>query len=29
MKPLPCTFVTKQESNYREQWFNYYKYPYT
>ncbi|QXU43138.1 hypothetical protein [Pedobacter sp. D749] len=27
MKPLPCTFVTKQESNYREQWFNYYKYP--
>lgn len=27
MEPLPCTFVTKQESNYREQWFNYYKYP--
>jgi len=27
MEPLPKTFVTKQESNYRELWFNYYKYP--
>ncbi|MEH3114272.1 hypothetical protein [Pedobacter terrae] len=27
MEPLPKTFVTKQESNYRELWFNNYKYP--
>jgi len=27
MEPLPSTFVTKQESNYRELWFNTYKYP--
>ena len=27
MEPLPSTFVTKQESNKRAQWFNDYKYP--
>ncbi|SDD86002.1 hypothetical protein [Pedobacter soli] len=27
MEPLPSTFVTKQESSYRELWFNTYKYP--
>ncbi|MCX2493102.1 hypothetical protein OQX63_06435 [Pedobacter sp. PF22-3] len=27
MEPLPSTFVTKLESNYRELWFNNYKYP--